>query len=73
MKKQKFSIYCSFDLTYTFPGKELVQDPDGHEGDMEPRCRAIEKLEAELADCLRIKFPGAGDVRCFTDSEYALK
>lgn len=25
MKKQTFVLSCSFDLTYTFPGKELVQ------------------------------------------------
>jgi hypothetical protein len=68
MKKQTFNVYCAFNLIYTFPGKELVQDPGGDEGEFEPRDRAIEKLQKELTEYLRLKYE-LDPVRCTTSYE----
>jgi hypothetical protein len=55
-KSYTYSVTCSFTLQYTFTQDEVEQAEEGGEGDLDPTADALEKLAAEIGDCLAEQF-----------------
>lgn len=47
-----YDVTCSFDLEYSFTESEIIQDPEGGEGDFIPTDEAINDLENRLKEVI---------------------
>jgi hypothetical protein len=71
--KHKFLVSCEMTIPYTFPARDVQQQPDGNEGDMEPTDDALEAMAVKLVNHLRKEFKGIDRVRLVTDSDFAVE
>jgi hypothetical protein len=47
-----YDVVCTFSLQYSFRESEVEQDPEGAEGDLQPREDALTALENELTEVI---------------------
>lgn len=71
MKHYTFNLVCSFTMQFTFPEREVQQDADGADGDVEPTDAALAQVETELKEHLQQIFP-VDKVEIFADSDNLL-
>src|SRR6185437_4890771 len=65
---QSFGVQCSFVVQHTFIESEVLQDPEGREGDIRPSAAALGEFALDLAANLQAAFP-VHDVHAEADSD----
>lgn len=69
----EFLVSCQMTIPYSFTDDEVIQQPDGNEGDLEPTEVALEAMAVKLVKHLRKEFKGIERVRLVTDSDFAVE
>lgn len=70
-KSYTYSVTCSFQLQYTFTQDEVEQAKEGGDGDFDPSADALEKLAAEIGDCVAEQFT-VSEVEAWADFDSLL-
>ena len=71
-KRYTFALSFSGDVAVTFSKKELQQQPDGREGDLEPRDAVMERIQQRLTELISQEFSLIDSLRVITDSDMLL-
>ena len=68
MKIYTYELLASVKVEYSFPESEVVQEPDGSDGDMIPTDTALRDLEQFLLETLSLEF-AINSVELHVDSD----